>query len=53
MMNKETEDVKNNSVSCQGREVSYDHPLVYLQIKDELGKIDCPYCGKEFVLKRG
>ena len=52
-MNKEIELTESNSVSCQGREAPYDHPLVYLEIKGEVGKIDCPYCGKEFVLKKG
>lgn len=51
-MQKEVEVVDENSVSCKGREAPYDHPLVYLEIKDALGKIDCPYCGKKFVLRR-
>lgn len=53
MMRKEIEFVLDNSVSCQGREAPYDHPLVYLEIKEEGGKIDCPYCGKEFMLRKG
>lgn len=51
-MNKlETVITTTHAVSCQGKEAPYDHPLVYLEIKEELGNIDCPYCGKEFVLK--
>jgi uncharacterized Zn-finger protein len=52
MLGKEMEFVEGGSVSCQGHEAPYDHPLVYLQIKEDAGKIDCPYCGKEFILKR-
>jgi len=51
MPQKEIEFVHTRSVSCQGLEAPYDHPLVYLEIKDEAGKIDCPYCGKEFVFR--
>jgi uncharacterized Zn-finger protein len=51
MINKEIEFVQDSSVSCQGREAPFDHPLVYLEIKADVGKIDCPYCGKEFILK--
>lgn len=43
---------KNKSVECEGGEPPYGHPLVYLEIKDESGKIVCPYCSKEFVLDK-
>lgn len=49
--NKEIIYTEDYSVSCQGREYPYDHPLVYLEIKKDKNKIDCPYCGKEFVVK--
>jgi uncharacterized Zn-finger protein len=52
MQKPETVFTKTREVSCHGKEAEYDHPLVYLEIKDDLGKIDCPYCGKEFVLER-
>ena len=45
------ETTNSTSVSCQGKEAPYDHPKVYLEIDPELGKIDCPYCGKIFELK--
>ncbi|MES2214868.1 MAG: zinc-finger domain-containing protein [Pseudomonadota bacterium] len=52
-MNKsEIVHTKARSVSCLGKEAPYDHPLVYLEIVEEVGKIDCPYCGKEFVLTK-
>ena len=51
MAAKEIEFVENSSVACHGREAPYDHPLVYLEIKAEIGKVDCPYCGKEFMLR--
>lgn len=37
------------AVDCDGGG-SLGHPRVYLQIKPEEGHIDCPYCGKRFVL---
>ncbi len=51
MMSKEIEFVKERAISCQGLEAPYDHPLIYLEIKDGIDKIDCPYCGKEFIYK--
>lgn len=41
---------KDCSVQCGG-ENSDRHPLVYLEIKKDLGKVICPYCSKEFVLQ--
>lgn len=49
--NKEIVHIKNSSVSCHGKDYPYDHPLVYLEIKEEKSSIQCPYCGKEFVNK--
>ena len=39
------------SVSCAGKEMPYDHPLVYLEIDPDKSSINCPYCGKKFILK--
>lgn len=39
-------------VSCEGLEAPYDHPLVYLEIDVNDGKVECPYCSKIFVLKK-
>ncbi len=41
----------NSSVSCAGKEMPLDHPMVYLEIDPAAGVIDCPYCGKRFVLQ--
>lgn len=40
-------------LSCPPRDdrVWDAHPRVYLPIEEALGKIDCPYCGTEYVLK--
>ena len=40
--------VTTKSVSCDGGVDKLGHPRVYLAIKD--GKVDCPYCGRRFVL---
>jgi uncharacterized Zn-finger protein len=47
----EIEETKSTSVTCSGRDVPYDHPRVFLEIDPDLGKIDCPYCGKRFKLE--
>lgn len=49
------EDNKNitstsTSVSCNGLEATFDHPTIYLEIDPIKKSIDCPYCGKKFVL---
>ena len=45
--------VTSLKVSCAGdlRDVSQGHPLVWLQIPEELGYVFCPYCEKKFVYK--
>jgi len=37
-------------VSCDGGG-ALGHPRVYLQIKSEVGDIECPYCSRRYVLK--
>ena len=39
-----------NHVSCDGGDFAEGHPKIYLEISD--GSITCPYCSKEFVLKK-
>lgn len=39
------------SVACAGKEIPYDHPLIYLEIDTDKGEILCPYCSKKFVLR--
>lgn len=45
----EVEDVK---VVCDGGGGTVGHPRVFLNM-GEARQIDCPYCGKRFVLKEG
>ena len=52
MQSIEIEKTKANSVSCNGKEAPHDHPKVYLEIDAEIGRIDCPYCGKVFALDK-
>ncbi len=49
-LSKEKVVVSSDSVSCKGKEFPYDHPLVYLSIKDDSHSVTCPYCSKEFVM---
>ncbi len=46
----EIEKTNSTSVSCVGKESPYDHPKVYLEINPEVGRVECPYCGKTFTL---
>jgi len=45
----EFEKTKSLSVVCQGKEAPYDHPRIYLYIIPKFGKVQCPYCSKEFI----
>ena len=51
-MNVETIKVDSTRVSCDGGGGALGHPNVYLQIKAEVGHIDCPYCGRHYVLDK-
>lgn len=42
-------EVEKEEVSCDGGKGSLGHPKVYLNMEGK-GKIDCPYCGRQFVL---
>jgi uncharacterized Zn-finger protein len=48
----ETVEVSTASVACDGGPGAAGHPKVYLNLAKD-GQIDCPYCGKRFVLKAG
>lgn len=39
-------------VNCDGGGGALGHPRVYLQIKPEVGEIECPYCSQRYVLKQ-
>jgi uncharacterized Zn-finger protein len=45
--------VESSAVACDGGGGSLGHPRVFLRIKAEAGEIDCPYCGRRYVLKEG
>lgn len=42
--------VTEKTVSCDGGNGASGHPKVYLDISRD-GMIDCPYCGRQFILK--
>ena len=48
----ETVEVTTASVACDGGPGAAGHPKVYLNLAKG-GQINCPYCGKRFVLKAG
>jgi len=47
----ETIAVDTTTVACDGGVGAHGHPRVYLNLGHD-GKIDCPYCGRRFVLTR-
>ena len=48
----ETVQVNSARVACDGGPGALGHPKVYLNLGKE-GHVDCPYCGKRFVLAAG
>ena len=44
--------VESETVSCDGGGGALGHPRVFLNMEGR-GQIDCPYCGRRFVLKQG
>ncbi|MBS0538272.1 MAG: zinc-finger domain-containing protein [Proteobacteria bacterium] len=44
--------VDTDRVACDGGGGSLGHPKVYLNLSEE-GRIECPYCSREFVLREG
>ena len=46
----ETIEVASAKVACDGGTLG--HPRVYLDLSVH-GRIDCPYCGRRFVLAKG
>ena len=45
----ETIEVEDTRVSCDGGGGALGHPLIYLNLGDG-GIVDCPYCGRRFLL---
>jgi len=48
----ETEEVEKTRIACDGGEGALGHPRVWLNIGED-GFVECPYCDKRFVLKKG
>lgn len=48
----ETVTVTTPVVACDGDGGALGHPRVYLNMGDK-AEIDCPYCGRHYVLKGG
>jgi len=48
----EITEVETEVVGCDGGDGALGHPLVYLNM-EKRGAVDCPYCGRKFVLKAG
>jgi uncharacterized Zn-finger protein len=48
----ETIEVETTQVPCDGDNGPLGHPRVYLNMETH-GQIDCPYCGRRFILKEG
>ena len=47
----EIEEVESETVVCDGGDGPLGHPRIFLNMEGR-GSIDCPYCGKRFVLKK-
>ncbi|MBM3488347.1 MAG: zinc-finger domain-containing protein [Alphaproteobacteria bacterium] len=45
-------EVEHATVSCDGGGGPLGHPKVYLSL-ERSGVIECPYCGRRFVRKKG
>ncbi|GAB4184598.1 MAG: hypothetical protein OHK0024_24760 [Thalassobaculales bacterium] len=52
MQPPETVTVDTRAIACDGGEGPLGHPRVFLRI-GEAGHIDCPYCGRRYVLAEG
>ncbi len=48
----ETVNSDSEILSCDGGEAALGHPRVFLNMEGK-GQIDCPYCGRRFILKEG
>ena len=48
----ETIDVEDKVVACDGGDGPLGHPRVYLNMGDKRA-VDCPYCGRRYLLKPG
>jgi uncharacterized Zn-finger protein len=51
MTTSQTAQTYKKKVSCDGGSGALGHPKIFLDIGD-MKNIECPYCGKNFVLKK-
>ena len=51
MTQPETISVESERVACDGSGGALGHPRVYLTMTH--GEVDCPYCGRHYVLAAG
>ncbi len=51
MATDETVEVESSEFACDGGGEALGHPRVYLQLGED-GTLDCPYCGRHFVLRQ-
>lgn len=47
----ETKIVETYRVACDGGEGALGHPRVYLQIPEDVGFVECPYCDCKYIHK--
>lgn len=47
----ETKIVETYRVACDGSEGALGHPRVYLQIPEDAGFVECPYCDCKYIHK--
>ena len=45
-------EVDTPQIACDGGDGALGHPRVFLNMGDKR-EVDCPYCGRRFVLKKG
>jgi len=45
----ETKSVESHRVACDGGEGALGHPRVWLQIPEDRGWVECPYCDCKYV----
>ena len=52
-MKKQSNSIISDSrqVSCDGEGGGFGHPKVYLEIKEGVDEIICPYCSQHFIYK--
>lgn len=49
----ETVEVSKTRIACDGEGPMLGHPRVWLSIDPKIGFVECGYCDRKFVLKKG